>query len=79
MMQKPCKMIETLEHGYSSENTQRELSNDYQHDRVSKVFKIFASLCLGKKLASALEGLMIVKTNSSIQAYHKFVTFLLKE
>ena len=26
-------MTETLEHGYSSESTQRELSNEYQHDR----------------------------------------------
>ena len=28
------KMTETLAHGYSSESTQRELSNEYQHDRV---------------------------------------------
>ena len=27
-------MMETLAHGYSSESTQRELSNEYQHDRV---------------------------------------------
>ena len=26
-------MIETLAHGYSSESTQRELSNEYQHGR----------------------------------------------
>ena len=30
-------MIETLVHGYPSESTQRELSNEHQHDRV-KVF-----------------------------------------
>ena len=28
------KMTETLVHGYSSESTHRELSNEYQHDRV---------------------------------------------
>ena len=28
------KMTETLAHGYSSECTLRELSNEYQHDRV---------------------------------------------
>ena len=27
-------MTETLAHGYSSESTQQELSNEYQHDRV---------------------------------------------
>ena len=28
------KMTEILAHGSSSESTQRELSNEYQHDRV---------------------------------------------
>ena len=28
------KIPKTLSHGYSSESTQRELSNEYQHDRV---------------------------------------------
>ena len=32
-------MTETLAHGYSFESTQQELSNEYQHDRVSMVFK----------------------------------------
>ena len=32
--QKPWKMTETLEYGYSSESTQWELSNEYQQDRV---------------------------------------------
>ena len=31
---KERKMSETLTHGYSSESTQWELSNEYQHDRV---------------------------------------------
>ena len=36
MMQKHVKMTETLAHGYSSESTQPELSNEYQQDRVFK-------------------------------------------
>ena len=31
---KTGKMTETLAHGYSSESTQSELSNEYKHDRV---------------------------------------------
>ena len=34
MMQKSWKMTEILAHGYSSESTPRELSSEYQHDRV---------------------------------------------
>ena len=34
IMQKTLKMTETLTHGYSSESSQWELSNEYQHDRV---------------------------------------------
>ena len=30
----PQKMIATLAYGYSSESTQWELSNEYQHGRV---------------------------------------------
>ena len=36
-------MTETLAYGYSSESTQRELSNEYPHDRVKMVFK---NLCI---------------------------------
>ena len=32
-----------LAHGYSSESTQQELANEYQHDRDYMVFEI--SLC----------------------------------
>ena len=34
MIQKTWKITETLANGYSPEGTQRELSNEYQHDRV---------------------------------------------
>ena len=51
-------MIETLAHEYSSESTQRELSNEYQHDRVKMVFKNLCILFLWTIVASALEGLI---------------------
>ena len=50
-------MNETLANGYSSKSTQRELSNEYQHDRVYMVFKNLCALVLWTKVASALEGL----------------------
>ena len=52
------KMTETLAHEYSSESSQRELSNEYQHNMFRWVSKIFVSLCFGRNpVASALEGL----------------------
>ena len=44
-------MSETLAYGYSSESTDQELSNEYQHDRVKMVYKdfFFASLFFGRK------------------------------
>ena len=51
-------MTETLAHGYSSERTQSELSNEYQHDRVYIFFKNLCVLVLWTKVASALKGLM---------------------
>ena len=50
-------MAETMAHGYSSESIQRELSNEYQHDRVWMVFKIICILVVWPKVALALEGL----------------------
>ena len=50
-------MTETMANGYSFESTERELSNEYQHDRVSMVFKRICVLVLWTKVASALEGL----------------------
>ena len=54
--QKSWKMTETLAYGYSSESTHRELSNEYQHDRVKMVFKNVCILVLWRKVASALKG-----------------------
>ena len=53
-------MTETLAHGYSSESTQRDLSKEYQYDRVKMVFKNICVLVLWTKEASALEGLTCV-------------------
>ena len=50
-------MIETLANGYSYESTHRELSNEYQDDRVQIVFKNICILVLWMKVTSALEGL----------------------
>ena len=50
-------MLETLVNGYSSESTQGELSNEYQHDRVYIVFKDLCILVLWTKVVSALGGL----------------------
>ena len=51
------KITETLANGYSFESTRRELSNEYQDDRVSMVFEESCSLVLWMKVVSALEGL----------------------
>ena len=50
-------MTETLAHGYSSESTQREQSNEYQHDRVCIFSKNLCVLVLWMKVAPALVGL----------------------
>ena len=47
----PGKWVE-----YSSKSTQWELSNEYQHDRVSMIFKNICVLVLWTKVSSALEG-----------------------
>ena len=57
MMQKTSRMTETLEHEYSYENIQRELSNEYQHDRVKTVFNNLCILVLWMKVDLAVEGL----------------------
>ena len=44
-------------HGYSSESTHRELSNEYQYDRVNMFFKNLCVIVLWTKVVSVLEGL----------------------
>ena len=50
-------MKNDLAYGYSSESTQRELSNVYQCDWVWVFFKNLRVFMLWTKVASALEGL----------------------
>ena len=57
MMQKNWEMTKILSHGYSSDSTQWEFSNEYQHDRVYIVFKNLYVIVLWMKVALALEGL----------------------
>ena len=56
--QKSWKMTETMANGYSYESTQKELSNEYQHDKVSMVFKDVCVCVFWMKVALALEGLI---------------------
>ena len=49
MMYKRRIMTKTLAYGYLSESTQRELSNEYQHDRVLKVYKSLFIFVLWQK------------------------------
>ena len=51
------KINENMANGYSSESTQRELSNEYQHDRVQIFFKNLCDLVLWMNVVLALEGL----------------------
>ena len=46
MTPKTYEMDETLAYGYSSESAERELSNEYQHDRVWVVFKKYLHPCV---------------------------------
>ena len=54
-------MTENLAHGYSSESTEQERSNEYQHDRVYMIFKDLCIRVLWMKVALALEGLTVSK------------------
>ena len=56
MMQKKTKLIETMAPGYSSASTQRELSHEYQHDRIWIVIKDMCVLARWTKVASTSEG-----------------------
>ena len=58
-------MTETLAHGYSSDSTRRELSNEYQYDMVSMFFKDFSILVLWTKVGSALGGLILPIQNDA--------------
>ena len=68
---KPVKIPGTLSNWHSSESTHRELSNEYQHDRVWMVFDKICNLVLRTKVASALEGLRegVEQSHSTLTAW----------
>ena len=75
MMQKTWKMSETLANGYLYESTRRELSNEYEHDRVSMVFESICILVLWMNVVSALEGLTpysLLKLHETSQQYRHY-------
>ena len=49
-------MTETLANGYSFERTQQELSNEYQYDRVSMVFKKSLHPCALDETSHSIGG-----------------------
>ena len=51
-------MTETMANGYSYDSTQRELSNEYQHDRLKMIFIMFLLFVHWMKVTSAAEGLI---------------------
>ena len=59
---------ETLAHGYSSDSTQRELSNEYQHGKVWMVLKSLCVLVLWMKIILAFEGLGCSSVLSTVDA-----------
>ena len=59
-------MQKNLAHWCSSDSTQQELSNEYQHDRDEMVFKSLCVLALWAKVSSALEGKL--KKNNYVQS-----------
>ena len=54
-------MTETLTNGYSFESIQRELSNEYQQDRIWMGFRTFRIFLPCTKVASAWKGLRGLK------------------
>ena len=63
---KTQKITENLANGYLSESTWRELSNEYQDDRVSSFSQESCILVLWMKVVSAMEGLR----DTSLRARH---------
>ena len=68
MMQKTWKITETLAYGYSPESTQRELSDEYQHDRVN----------LGG-YQKCLPPYALDKSSLSIRRFNPFIPALAKK
>ena len=65
----PFMLTETVANGYSSDSTQRELSNEYQHDRVKMIFISFCFFVHWTKfsLSSRRVNLMCRMSASELQ------------
>ena len=59
-MWKKLKITETLGDRYSSDSTEEELSNEYQHGRVCMAFRQFSVLLSCIKEAAAFKGLNLI-------------------
>ena len=66
-------MTETMANWYSSESSQRELSNEYQHhDRVELISMMFSFFVHRTKVTSAKEGLTMKQLRSSFKFFASF-------
>ena len=75
-------MTETLANGYSSESTKRELSNEYQHDRVWVVIKDICILCASDESSQSIGrvkdlGLIPGKNRFATGIYLPFIIHML--
>ena len=55
-MQRFLKTIKTMSCWYSLESSRRALSDEYPFARVSVIFRIFASFCIGQISHQQLKG-----------------------
>ena len=59
MIQESWKTTETLANWYSSESTQSELSNEYQHGRIKMVFQIYLHPCILDESSLSIERITV--------------------
>ena len=73
-------MTQTLVNGYTFESTRRELSNEYQYDRVKMIFKNLCIRVLLTVLTSALEEFNSGGTSGTLlmSEAHQATSLLLK-
>ena len=70
-------MTETLANWYSSESTRRELSNEYQQNRVWMDFKDVSGFISCVKVAAALKGLRLNPLSALLQTLLPLTPMLL--
>ena len=75
-MQQTLKMTETLANGYSYDSAQRELSNEYQHDRVQIDFQKFLHSCALDESSLSIERVKAIMIISDIDLAEGSLCFL---